>query len=105
MFQRQAHKKALSSCVVDEAADVARHFSKDQLRHLFELKADTTSDTHNSLKCSRCVNGIEYREPPESADTNSDLSDWYHAQKDMRKVPDQVRFLRIFIFVELVVNL
>lgn len=48
MFQRQAHKKALSSCVVDEASDVARHFSKDQLRHLFDLKADIASDTHQS---------------------------------------------------------
>ncbi|VDO12500.1 unnamed protein product [Brugia timori] len=90
MFQRQAHKKALSSCVVDEISDVARHFSKDQLRHLFDLKADVASDTHHSLKCDRCVNGIEYREPQEHADTNSDLSDWYHVQKDVRKVPDKV---------------
>uniref|UniRef100_A0A1I7VZT2 DNA repair and recombination protein RAD54-like n=1 Tax=Loa loa TaxID=7209 RepID=A0A1I7VZT2_LOALO len=90
MFQRQAHKKALSSCVIDEASDVARHFSKDQLRHLFDLKADIASDTHHSLKCNRCVNGVEYREPHEEADTNSDLSDWYHVQKDVRKVPDKV---------------
>ncbi|VDD95364.1 unnamed protein product [Enterobius vermicularis] len=90
MFQRQTHKKALSSCVVDEETDVARHFSKNQLKHLFELKTDTPSDTHDSLKCTRCVNGLEGREPPESADTGSDLSDWYHSQKDFRKVPDQV---------------
>ncbi|KAM3722210.1 DNA repair and recombination protein RAD54-like [Dirofilaria immitis] len=90
MFQRQAHKKALSSCVVDEVSDVARHFSKDQLRHLFDLKTDIASDTHHSLKCERCVNGIEYREPQEHADTNSDLSEWYHVQKDVRKVPDKV---------------
>uniref|UniRef100_A0A915PXS3 DNA repair and recombination protein RAD54-like n=1 Tax=Setaria digitata TaxID=48799 RepID=A0A915PXS3_9BILA len=90
MFQRQAHKKALSSCVVDEASNVARHFSKDQLRHLFNLRVDIASDTHESLKCDRCVNGIEYREPHERADTSSDLSEWYHVQKDVRKVPDQV---------------
>lgn len=48
MFQRQTHKKALSSCVVDEETDVARHFSKNQLKHLFELKTDTPSDTHDS---------------------------------------------------------
>ncbi|KAL3997726.1 DNA repair and recombination protein RAD54-like [Acanthocheilonema viteae] len=90
MFQRQAHKKALSSCVVDEISDVARHFSKDQLRHLFDLKTDIASDTHQSLKCDRCVNGIEYREPQEHADTNSDLSEWYHVQKDVRKVPDKI---------------
>uniref|UniRef100_A0A915BSD9 DNA repair and recombination protein RAD54-like n=1 Tax=Parascaris univalens TaxID=6257 RepID=A0A915BSD9_PARUN len=90
MFQRQTHKKALSSCVVDEEVDVARHFSKDQLRHLFELKTGIASDTHSKLKCTRCVNGIESREPRESADTGSDLSDWYHAQRDIRKIPDQV---------------
>ncbi|VDN58976.1 unnamed protein product [Dracunculus medinensis] len=90
IFQRQTHKKALSSCVVDEEMDVARHFSKEQLRHLFELKTDVASDTHDSLKCKRCINGLEYREPRESADTNSDLSEWFHAQRDMRKVPDQV---------------
>lgn len=48
MFQRQTHKKALSSCVVDEMVDVARHFSKEQLRHLFHLKTDVASDTHNT---------------------------------------------------------
>lgn len=48
IFQRQTHKKALSSCVVDEEMDVARHFSKEQLRHLFELKTDVASDTHDS---------------------------------------------------------
>lgn len=42
------------------------------------------------LKCTRCVNGIESREPRESADTGSDLSDWYHTQRDIRKIPDQV---------------
>ncbi|VDK42180.1 unnamed protein product [Anisakis simplex] len=90
MFQRQTHKKALSSCVVDEEVDVARHFSKDQLRHLFELKTNIASDTHDTLKCTRCISGIESREPLESADTNSDLSEWYHTQKDIRKIPDQV---------------
>lgn len=49
MFQRQTHKKALSSCVVDEVADVARHFSKEQLRHLFDLKPNVSSDTHETL--------------------------------------------------------
>lgn len=90
MFQRQTHKKALSSCVVDEETNVARHFSKDQLRHLFDLKPDVASDTHDSLKCARCINGIESREPPELADTGSDLAEWYHSQRDVRKVPDQV---------------
>jgi DNA repair and recombination RAD54-like protein len=48
MFQRQTHKKALSSCVVDSLEDVARHFSVDQLKDLFKLRLDTISDTHDS---------------------------------------------------------
>ena len=47
IFQRQAHKKALSSCVVDKEEDVERHFSRDDLRRLFQLNEDTTSDTHD----------------------------------------------------------
>ena len=35
IFQRQAHKKALSSCVVDQEEDVERHFSLSDLRDLF----------------------------------------------------------------------
>uniref|UniRef100_A0A7E4VR40 DNA repair and recombination protein RAD54-like n=1 Tax=Panagrellus redivivus TaxID=6233 RepID=A0A7E4VR40_PANRE len=90
MFQRQTHKKALSSCVVDSEVDVARHFSLDQLKTLFELRTDVNSDTHDKLKCKRCVNGVESIEPPTTADTNSDLSLWYHAQRDVRKIPDNV---------------
>ncbi|KAH7697242.1 RAD54 DNA repair protein [Aphelenchoides avenae] len=90
MFQRQTHKKALSSCVVDEETDVARHFSLEQLKTLFELNTDVASDTHEKLKCKRCVNGLECCDPPPTADTNSDLSLWHHSQRDCKKVPDQV---------------
>ena len=59
IFQRQAHKKALSSCVVDKEVDVARHFSRDQLRKLFrpmtEEMRNIRSDTHQTLNCKRCV--------------------------------------------------
>lgn len=48
MFQRQTHKKALSSCVVDNEEDVAKHFSMDQLRDLFKLRKETYSDTHDT---------------------------------------------------------
>ncbi|XP_002130103.2 DNA repair and recombination protein RAD54-like isoform X1 [Ciona intestinalis] len=80
IFQRQAHKKALSSCVVDQEEDVARHFSRDQLRDLFSpLRQDgTQSDTHDSLRCTRCVNRIQVRPPPPDADCNSDLTNWKH---------------------------
>lgn len=90
MFQRQTHKKALSSCVVDAGEDVARHFSAEQLKGLFKLESDTPSDTHKKLKCKRCLNGIETADPPESADCTSDLSVWFHAQANARKVADNV---------------
>ncbi|MPC69256.1 DNA repair and recombination protein RAD54-like [Portunus trituberculatus] len=47
IFQRQAHKKALSSCVVDYEEDVQRHFSVSELRELFILNTKTASDTHD----------------------------------------------------------
>lgn len=47
IFQRQAHKKALSSCVVDREEDVERHFSLADLRELFKLEKGTLSDTHD----------------------------------------------------------
>ena len=47
IFQRQAHKKALSSCVVDREEDVERHFSLSDLRELFKLDKGTPSDTHD----------------------------------------------------------
>lgn len=79
IFQRQTHKKALSSCVVDKEEDVERHFSREQLRDLFKLKEDSNSDTHDTFKCKRCVNNIQVRGPPEGSDTNSDLSQWHHS--------------------------
>jgi len=89
-MQRQAHKKALSSCVVDAAQDVERHFTAGELKTLFQFNATTPSDTHDRLKCKRCVNGVEATEPPATADVNSDLSHWHHVMKDARRVPDQV---------------
>lgn len=59
IFQRQAHKKALSSCVVDQEEDVARHFSRDQLRDLFSPHDDdddaSCSSTHATLNCTRYI--------------------------------------------------
>jgi len=79
IFQRQAHKKALSSCVVDQEEDVERHFSLSDLRDLFKLETKTQSETHDKLKCRRCVAGVEVRPPPEDSDCNSDMSLWFHA--------------------------
>lgn len=47
MLQRQAHKKALSSCVVDQMEEVERHFSIGELRELFSYHSETLSDTHD----------------------------------------------------------
>ena len=58
MFQRQAHKKALSSCVVDQEEDVERHFSRDDLRQLFQLNTNTTSDTHDKWVGGRVGVGL-----------------------------------------------
>ena len=79
IFQRQAHKKALSSCVVDQEEDVERHFSLSDLRDLFKLETNTTCETHDKLKCRRCVAGVEVKPPPEDSDCNSDMSLWFHA--------------------------
>jgi DNA repair and recombination RAD54-like protein len=54
ILQRQAHKKALSSCVVDEQEDVEKHFTAAELKNLFLLKEGTLSDTHDQFKCKKC---------------------------------------------------
>lgn len=90
MFQRQTHKKALSSCVVDAGEDVARHFSSEQLRELFKLESTVASDTHTKLKCKRCIQGLESVDPPVTADCASDLANWFHSEKNARKVADNV---------------
>ncbi|XP_072317853.1 DNA repair and recombination protein RAD54-like [Eucyclogobius newberryi] len=88
ILQRQAHKKALSSCVVDQETDVERHFSLGELRELFTLNEETTSDTHDRFRCRRCVNGQEVR-PPVDGDCNSDLSQWHHSSH-RKQLRDQV---------------
>ncbi|XP_063483704.1 DNA repair and recombination protein RAD54-like isoform X10 [Symphalangus syndactylus] len=78
IFQRQSHKKALSSCVVDEEQDVERHFSLGELKELFILDEASLSDTHDRLHCRRCVNGRQIRPPPDGSDCTSDLAQWNH---------------------------
>ncbi|KAK3733948.1 hypothetical protein QZH41_010769 [Actinostola sp. cb2023] len=78
IFQRQAHKKALSSCVVDEQEDVEKHFSLEQLRDLFRLNEETLSDTHDKFKCRRCVNNIQVHPPSDTSTCGSNLAQWNH---------------------------
>ncbi|XP_063905867.1 DNA repair and recombination protein RAD54-like [Zophobas morio] len=88
IFQRQAHKKALSSTVVDNNEETARHFSAAELRDLFKLE-ETDSDTHQRLRCKRCLNKIQIKNPPEEADCTSDLANWYHCW-DKKGLADMV---------------
>ncbi|KAJ1918404.1 DNA-dependent ATPase protein rad54 [Mycoemilia scoparia] len=92
IFQRQSHKQSLSSCVVDERLEVERHFSREQMRQLFEAKIDgqTLCDTHDTFKCRRCVKGRQFtpaKEPMDYGDTSS----WDHFSKaDANKIYDSV---------------
>ncbi|KAI0127363.1 recombinational repair protein [Xylariales sp. AK1849] len=77
IFQRQSHKQSLSSCVVDSAEDVERHFSLDSLRELFQYRGDTKSDTHDTFKCKRCKPDVkQFMKAP--AMLYGDTSTWNH---------------------------
>lgn len=82
IFQRQSHKQSLSSCVVDSAEDVERHFSLDSLRELFMYRDNTTSDTHDTFKCKRCrkEDGRQVIKAP--AMLYGDTSTWNHFVND-----------------------
>ncbi|RMY03184.1 hypothetical protein D0868_07588 [Hortaea werneckii] len=80
IFQRQSHKQSLSSCVVDSAEDVERHFSVDSLRELFQYQPGTTSDTHDTFKCKRCKDGKQNIKAP--AMLYGDTSTWNHLVND-----------------------
>lgn len=79
ILQRQSHKQALSASVVDCAEDAERHFSAGDLRELFEFKDNTVSNTHDTYKCKRCVDGRQ--KIKSSAMLYGDTSTWNHYQK------------------------
>lgn len=80
ILQRQSHKQSLSSCVVDEAQDAARHFSGEDLRALFTFKEETACDTHDTYKCKRCKNGKQFIKA--GALLYGDTSTWNHYGKN-----------------------
>jgi DNA repair and recombination RAD54-like protein len=81
IFQRQSHKQSLSSCVVDSAEDVERHFSLDSLKELFQYQPATTSDTHDTFKCKRCkADGRQHIKA--AATLYGDTSTWNHFVND-----------------------
>ena len=85
IFQRQSHKQSLSSCVVDSAEDVERHFTLDSLRELFQFKPDTPSDTHDTFKCKRCKDKRQFIKAP--AMLYGDTSSWNHFVNEGMKGP------------------
>ncbi|TPX61825.1 hypothetical protein PhCBS80983_g00795 [Powellomyces hirtus] len=95
IFQRQAHKQSLSSCVVDAEEDVERHFTLENLRQLFQLNEETMCDTHDTFRCKRCVRGLQMKKPPENEVNTgaqaADTSTWNHfSQLELHKVFDSV---------------
>jgi DNA repair and recombination protein RAD54 and RAD54-like protein len=77
IFQRQSHKQALSSAVVDCSEDVERHFSLDSLKELFQYQGETRSDTHDTFRCKRCKpDGKQFIKAP--AMLYGDTSTWNH---------------------------
>ncbi|KAL1584392.1 hypothetical protein WHR41_06291 [Cladosporium halotolerans] len=93
IFQRQSHKQSLSSCVVDSAEDVERHFSADSLRELFLYNDKTRCDTHDTFKCKRCKDGKQFIKA--QAMLYGDTSTWNHFTNDgtegpMSKIQDHL---------------
>ncbi|OQV18566.1 DNA repair and recombination protein RAD54-like [Hypsibius exemplaris] len=86
ILQRQAHKKALKDCVVDDI-DAERHFSASDLRDLFKLNKATASDTHDQIKCKRCFNGVQMKPPNPESTCASDFAQWHH-HSDKKNIPD-----------------
>lgn len=87
IFQRQTMKQNLSSCVVDESEDVERLFSLAGLRQLFEFNKDTLSDTHDTFKCKRCVDGQQ--KTKSAAMLYGDSTTWNHFTKpELKDIQD-----------------
>lgn len=91
----QAHKQSLSSCVVDEEQDVLRHFSRENLRQLFQLMENTDCDTHDTFKCKRCEGGKQLVGPVEgtinTGATAADTSTWNHFSRfELDKIFDPI---------------
>lgn len=94
IFQRQKHKKALSSCVIDEQEDVERYFTNEDLRNLFALNEDTISETHDKFNCKKCPQPgkyIPFHKVPEETVKGilDDLAEWDH-YSNVKKIKDQI---------------
>ncbi|GAA5802781.1 hypothetical protein HPULCUR_008256 [Helicostylum pulchrum] len=87
IFQRQSHKQSLSNCVVDEA-EAERHFSVADMRQLFTLHTKSESETHDTFKCKRCIQGKQHS--PADIMNYGDTSTWNHYDKDLIRLSDPI---------------
>jgi superfamily II DNA/RNA helicase len=53
IIQRQLSKEGLTDIVDDK--EQVNTFSTDELKQLFQLRKETKSDTHDTLKCTKCA--------------------------------------------------
>lgn len=65
-----------------------RHFSRNDMRQLFQLNLESECETHETFKCKRCMKGKQVKE----AETMQygDASTWDHFDKDLVRLPDPV---------------
>ncbi|XP_030377292.1 DNA repair and recombination protein RAD54-like [Scaptodrosophila lebanonensis] len=89
ILQRQTHKKSLSSTIVDNNESEEKHFTRDDLKDLFKFESNVVSDTHDKLKCKRCVQNVQMTPPDNDTDCTSHLSQWYHCSNN-RGLPDTI---------------
>jgi DNA repair and recombination RAD54-like protein len=89
IFQRQAHKQALSAAVVDAKEDEARHFTLGDLKKLFLYNDKTESETHDTFKCKRCKDNKQLI--ASKAMLYGDTSTWNHLRnEDLAKIHDDL---------------
>ncbi|EDW76660.1 uncharacterized protein Dwil_GK15573 [Drosophila willistoni] len=89
ILQRQTHKKSLSSTIIDNNESAEKHFTRDDLKDLFSFDSKILSDTHEKLKCKRCLQNVQTKPPPEDTDCTSHLSQWFHCSNN-RGLPDDI---------------
>ncbi|CDR94410.1 DNA repair and recombination protein RAD54-like, putative [Babesia bigemina] len=87
IYQRQICKDGLSAMLVTDGANELKDaLSGECLRNLFDYKDTTVSDTHDSISCERCTEGVGY--VPQTPDfVEDDLLTWAH-HTDLQTVPD-----------------
>lgn len=85
VFQRQLSKEGLQGMVDSGGQLDSSIMSQDELSQLFHFQAVTRSDTHDSIKCSRC-NDEEEAEQEKNA-SEDDLASWGH-HWSLGSVPD-----------------